>query len=162
MNKLKSIFISKNFYLSLLAVSFLMNIAFIFKINSPAIPISRGIIISDRAPFDKDDTIYLAHGVIAFQDKKNQPKEAIQIMTFYIDKITAKAYVDESLLLDNVLVSSGRSEMQIASYDKNTNTLILSGNGWTKVVIDGEKKQVIEATDTTGDVVYLKSTWDIK
>jgi hypothetical protein len=55
----------------------------------------------------------------------------------------------------------GRSEVKIVSFDETAKILTLTGNGWEKVVIDTDTKKVIEATDTTGDVVYLKSTWEI-
>lgn len=82
-------------------------------------------------------------------------------MTFYMDTDTKIVYVDESFLMDNTFSFMGRSKLEILSFDAQTKILTLGGDGWKKIIIDGEKKKVIEATDTTGDVVYLKSTWEI-
>lgn len=163
MSKIKKLFNSKWFLGTLLLISFLFNLLFAFtNFSSPYVPLSKKINFANRAPYDTTDTIYLAQGVIAFNDKEMQPKDGMQIVTFYMDKVTGKVYQDEILVLENVMVHSSRSELQIISFDKNTNLVTLSGNGWEKVVIDGSKKEAIQLTDTTGDVVTLKNTWEIQ
>lgn len=160
MNKIKTILLSKKLYIFLLLISVVGNIFLLSLISSPQ-PISKRLMIGNYAPTDSTGTIYLAYGVIAFRNKSDQPKNALQIVTFYADKETGRIYQDQNVLVGDVLTSLGREEMEIVSYDKNTNMLTLSGAGWSKVIINGSEKKVIEATDTTGDVVYLKSTWDI-
>ncbi len=162
MNKIKAFLKNKLFIRSVLLISILLNILFIFFAKSPVIPISKQIIIGSTPPYDTENTVYLAHGVVAFRDKKDQPKNTYQVMTFYIDTQTKKTYVDEAFLLNDVLSFMGRSELVILSYNDNSKILTLSGDGWDKIVIDTEKKQVIEATDSTGDIIYLRSTWEVK
>lgn len=145
----------------LAAVSVLLNVLLIFYIGSATASPARQIYTSSTPPYDKDDTVYLAHGAIAFKNKADQPKDTQQIITFYMDTETKTVYSEESVLMNNSILFMGRNKMDIVSFDPDSKILTLKGNGWEKVIIDGEKKRVMEATDTTGDVVYLKATWDI-
>lgn len=160
--KILNIFRKKYIYRLLVIVSILLNILFIFFTNSPAVPLSRQVVIGSNTPYDNSDTIYLAHGVVAFQDKSDQPKETYQIMTFYMDAKSQEVFVDEVFFMGQVLTFMGRDKLDILSFDATSKILTLTGDGWKKVIIDGEKKQVVEATDSDGDVVYLKSSWDIE
>ncbi len=161
MNKIKSILGNKKLYILLFLVSFAGNLFLLSVLDKPQLPISKRLIIGNYAPTDTNGTLYLAHGVIAFRNKSDQPKNALQIVTFYADKETGKFYQDQNILIGDSMTSLGREEMELVSYDKNTNMITLSGAGWSKVIINAPEKKVIEATDTTGDVVYLKSTWEI-
>lgn len=153
MNKLKKplivLSVTTNILLLIIAIPFLTNT-------------KDKIVISSIPPYDNRSTIYLAHGVITFKNQSDQPKNTYQIATFYIDIGTKKVFQEESILMDNVLTSLGRNELEVISYDDQTKIISLKGNGWEKVLIDVEKKELIEATDTTGDVISLKSSWDIK
>ena len=163
MTKIKNLFNKKWFYVSIFSISVLLNILFGFTNFTPSyLPVSKRIAVSSDAPYDTTDTLYLAHGVVAFNEKEKQPKTTLQIMTFYMDKTTQKVYTDESYLMDNVIGFTSREEMETVSFDKNTGLITLKGNGWEKVIIDIGKKKAVQLTDTTGDVVTLKSSWEIQ
>lgn len=147
---------------SLIVLSFVLNILLLILVT----PLLRGskenIVIGSTPPYDNESTIYLAHGVVTFKNKEDQPKDTYQVATFYIDLETKKVFQEESILMDNVLTSLGRNELEVINYDDQTKIISLKGNGWEKVIIDVGKKELIEGTDTTGDVVSLRSSWDIK